>query len=113
MEIAFFILGMIGVLGSISIYRNSQKKSIISKVINDYLQDKEGQLVEAVKSDNSGPFDDEYFDEQSANLYHNVGYQAKETIYKKVIYTTQSRNQETVWLQLRIENLKATYVAWK
>lgn len=113
MEIAFFILGMIGILGCISIYRNSQKKSLISKVITDYLQEEEGQLVQAEKSDNSGPFEDEYFDQQSANLYHNVGYQAKETIYKKVIYTTQSGNQKTAWLQLRIENLKATYVAWK
>lgn len=113
MGVAFFILAMIAVLGSFSLYRNGQKKSIISGVIKEYLDKEGGSLVAAEKSTTSGPFDDEYYDNQNDNLYHNVGYQAKETVYKKVTYTTASDNEQTAWLQLRIENLKATYVAWK
>ena len=113
MEIAFIILGMVAVLGFFSLYRNGQKKKIINTVIQNYVSKKHGTLISTEISADSGPFDDEYFDQQSSNLYHNIGYQAKETIYKKVIYTNNTGNHKTAWLQLRIENLKATYVAWK
>ena len=114
MGVAFFILAMIAALGSFSLYRNGQKKSIISGVIKEYLDKEGGSLVAAEKSTTSGPFDDEYFDQSKrATSTTMLGYQAKETVYKKVTYTTASDNEQTAWLQLRIENLKATYVAWK
>ena len=112
MEVAFFILGMIAVLGTFSLYKNGKKKSIVTGVIKEYLDKNKGSLVEAEKTNVSGPFKDEYFDQQGDNLYHNVGYQAKETIYKKVTFKDDSGNSKVSWLQLRVENLKPTSVEW-
>ncbi len=112
MEVAFFILGMIAVLGVWSLYKNGKKNSIVTGVIKEYLDENKGNLVAAEKTNVSGPFKDEYFDQQGDNLYHNVGYQAKETIYKKVTFKDASGNSKVSWLQLRVENLKSTHVEW-
>ena len=113
MEAAIFILGMIAVLGTFSLYKNGKKKSIITNVIQEYLDENKGELLDTEKTNFSGPFKDAYFDQQGSNLYQNVGYQAKETIYRKITFKDAKDNNKVSWLQLRVENLKPTYVEWK
>jgi len=83
MEIGLFILGLIVTLGTFSLYRNGQKNKIINTVIKDFLDKKNSLLVQAETPNNSGPFGDEYYDDQGDNLYQNLGYQNNETVYIK------------------------------
>ena len=113
MEIGFFVLGLIAVLGFFSLYRNGKKNTIINQVIQDFMDTHNSLLVSIDKPSDSGPFKDEYFDSQGDNLYQNIGYQANETVYRKVSFQTADGSNKQAWLQLRIENLVATYVEWK
>jgi hypothetical protein len=113
MEIGLFVLGLIAVLGTFSLYRNGQKNKIINKVIKDFLDKKNGLLVSAETPNNSGPFDDEYYDHQGDNLYQNLGYQNNETVYRKVAFQISDGSNQLAWVQIRIENLNATYIEWK
>jgi len=108
-----FVLGLIAVLGTFSLYRNGQKNKIISGVIKDFLSKKNGLLIHAKRPNNSGPFKDEYYDNQGDNLYQNLGYQKNETVYKKVAFQTNDGQNKEAWVQIRIENLNATYIEWK
>ena len=40
MEIGLFVLGLIAVLGTFSLYRNGQKNKIINTIIKDFLDKK-------------------------------------------------------------------------
>lgn len=113
MEIAFLILGIIAVLGIYSIHRNGKKNALINSTINDFLKEQKGTLVTAERPNQSGPFRDEYYDDQGDNLYQNLGYQVNETVYRRVLYTTVDGAQQEAWVQIRIEKLTATYVEWK
>jgi predicted glycosyl hydrolase (DUF1957 family) len=113
MEIGFFILGIIALLGTFSLYQNGKKKTLIAQVVQNFLDNNGGTLIEIKKPMTSGPFKDEYFNQQGANLYQNVGYQKNETVYREISYKTADKTAETAWLQLRIESLKATYSEWK
>jgi hypothetical protein len=113
MEIGLFVLGLIAVLGAFSLYRNGQKNKIINNVIKDFLDKKNALLVSAEKPNNSGPFEDEYYDDQGDNLYQNLGYQNNETVYRQVSFQISNGNNKQAWVQIRIENLKATYIEWK
>jgi hypothetical protein len=113
MGIGLFVLGLIAVLGIFSLYRNGQKNKIISNVIKDFLDKKNGLLVSAERPNNSGPFRDEYYDDQGDNLYQNLGYQNNETIYRQVAFQTSDGSNKQAWVQIRIENLNATYIEWK
>lgn len=113
MEIGLFVLGLIAVLGTFSLYRNGQKNKIINTIIKDFLDKKNGLLVNAERPNNSGPFRDEYYDDQGDNLYQNLGYQNNETVYRKVAFQTSDGSNKLAWVQIRIENLKATYIEWK
>jgi hypothetical protein len=113
MEVVLFVLGLIAALGGFSLYRNGKKKAIITRVISEFLKDHEFTLMKTEKPFLSGPFHDDYYDEQMENLYHNIGYQAKETVYRKVYLKNNSGVIQEAWLQLRIENLKATFIEWK
>lgn len=113
MEIGFFVLGLIAVLGIFSLYRNGQKKNIVNNIIKDFLAKKNGLLVTIDRPNNSGPFKDEYYDHQGDNLYQNLGYQARETVYRKISFQEADGTNRQAWVQIRIENLKATYIEWK
>ncbi|WMX16040.1 MULTISPECIES: hypothetical protein [unclassified Aureispira] len=113
MEVGFFVLGLIAILGTFSLYRNGQKNKLIHAVINDFLDKKNGLLVGVDRPNNSGPFEDEYYDHQGDNLYQNLGYQNNETVYRKVAYQTSDGSNKQAWVQIRIENLKVTYIEWK
>ena len=113
MEIGLFILGLIAVLGTFSLCRNGQKNKIINNVIKDFLDKKNGLLVNAERPNNSGPFGDKYYDNQGDNLYQNLGYQNKETVYRKVSFQTSDGSNKQAWVQIRVENLKTTYIEWK
>jgi len=113
MGIGLFVLGLIAVLGTFSLYRNGQKNKIINNVIKDFLDKKNGLLVTIERPNNSGPFDDEYYDHQGDNLYQNLGYQNNETVYRKVAFQTSDGNNKQAWVQIRIENLNPTYIEWK
>ena len=113
MEVALFVLGLIAALGSFSLYRNGKKKAIISRIIREFLKDHDFTLLKTEKPFLSGPFRDDYYNEQMENLYHNIGYQAKETVYRKVYLKNNSGVIQEAWLQLRIENLKVTFIEWK
>ncbi len=113
MEIAIFVLGLIAVLGTFSIYKNGKKRAVVRAVIQDFMDTHNGLLVNVTKPSDSGPFNDEYFDNQSKNSFQSLGYQANETIYRQVSFQTADGANKIAWLQLRIENLTATYVDWK
>ncbi|MDC0231119.1 hypothetical protein OAK19_04070 [Aureispira] len=113
MEVALFVLGLIAALGGFSLYRNGKKKAIISKIISTFIKEHNFTLMKAEKPFLSGPFHDDLYDEQMENLYHNIGYQAKETVYRKVYLKNKSGVIQEAWLQLRIENLKVTFIEWK
>lgn len=113
MEIGFFVLGLITVLGMFSLYRNSQKNTIIKQIIKDFLDQRNGLLVTVDRPNDSGPFRDEYYDHKNDNLYQNLGYQANETVYRKIAFQTAEGINKQAWVQIRIENLKATYIEWK
>lgn len=112
MGIGIFILAIIAILGGFSIYRNGKKNTIINKVIQDFLTTNNSTLIKIETPENSGPFQDEIYDAQD-NLYFNLGYRPNETVYKKVSFQTTNGVNKLAWLQLRIENLKATYTEWK
>jgi len=113
MEIGFFVLGIIAILGTFSLYKSGKKKALISGIVQQFLDNNGGSLIEIRKPMTSGPFNDDYFDQQGANLYQNVGYQKNETVYREVSYKAADGSTKTAWLQLRIESLKATYSEWK
>ena len=113
MEIGFFVLGVIAILGIFSLYKNGKKKTLISDVVQKFLDENGGSLIEIRKAMTSGPFNDDYFDQQGANLYQNIGYEKNETVYREVSYKAADGTTETAWLQLRIESLKATYSEWR
>ena len=113
MEIGLFVLGLIAVLGTFSLYRNGQKNKIINNIIKDFLDKKNGLLVSSERPNNSGPFKDEYYDDQGDNLYQNLGYQHNETVYRKVSFQNSDGSNKQAWVQIRIESLKATYIEWK
>jgi len=113
MEVAFFVLGVVAILGGFSLYQNSQKNKVIAQVIQDYLNANNSQLVKVEIPNNSGPFKDAYYDNAQSDMYGNLGYRSKETIYRQVAFQTSSGENKWAWLQLRLESLKATYVEWK
>lgn len=113
MGVGIFVLGLIAALGFFSMYQNSRKNAIIKKVIQDFLDAHNGLLVSVEKPTNSGPFHDEYYDEKEEGLYQNLGYQPNETVYRQVSFQTADGLNKRAWLQLRIENLTATYIEWK
>lgn len=113
MEIAFIVLGIIAVLGFYSLRRNGKKNALIDAVIQRFLKERQGTLVRVERPSQSGPFQDEYYDDQGDNLYQNLGYQVHETVYRRVLYTTADGQQQEAWVQIRIEKLIATYVEWK
>lgn len=113
MIVGLFVLGLIAVLGTYSLYRNGQKNKVINEVIKDFLDKKNGLLVLAERPNNSGPFNDKFYDHQGDNLYQNLGYQNNETIYRKIAFQTSDGSNKQAWVQIRIENLKATYIEWK
>ena len=112
MEVAYFVLGLIAVLGIYSLRRNGKKTALINSIIQRILEQEKGTLVKAERPNQSGPFRDEYYDAQGDNLYQNLGYQVNETVYRRVVYKTADGQQEA-WVQIRIEKLIATYVEWK
>jgi hypothetical protein len=112
MEVAFFVLGLIAVLGVYSIHRNGKKNALINDIIQRFLNEQQGTLVNAERPPHSGPFKDEYYDNQTDNMYQNLGYQVNETVYRRVVYSTAAGQQEA-WVQIRIEKLTPTYVEWK
>ncbi len=114
MGIAIFVLSIIGFLGFFSLWQNSRKKTVITKVIDGFITRKKAKLIRVEIPNNSGPFNDKYYNEKQKNLYENIGYESKETIYRKVFYRLPNNSTTKVaWLQLRVEKLKATYMAWK
>lgn len=113
MEIAFFVLGIVAVLGIYSLRRNGKKNALVNSIIQRFLEQRKGTLVMVETPNQSGPFRDEYYDAQGDNLYQNLGYQANETVYRRVIYTTPDGQQQEAWVQIRIEKLQATYIDWK
>ncbi|MCH2021940.1 MAG: hypothetical protein MK207_05615 [Saprospiraceae bacterium] len=113
MEVALFVLGLIAALGGFSLYKSGKKKAIISKVIRTFIKDHDFTLMKTEKPFLSGPFHDDLYDEQMENLYQNLGYRAKETLYRKVYLKNKSGVIQEAWLQLRIENLKVTFIEWK
>lgn len=113
MEVAFFVLGLIALLGTYSLYRNGQKNKVINTIINDYLAPRQGILVETERPTSSGPFQDDYYDGQGQNLYANLGYSPNETVYRIVTYRSTDGSTHRAWVQIRIERLQATYVDWK
>lgn len=113
MEIAFFVLGLIAILGTFSLYRNGQKNALINREIHRYMEEQEYQFLQTETPTTSGPFKDEFYDDQAINMYQNLGYQPEETVYRKVTFLDKAGQQQEAWMQLRIERLKATYVDWK
>lgn len=113
MEIGLFILSLIAVLGIFSLYRNGQKNKIINKVVVDFIGNRNALLVNSDRPNDSGPFKDDYYDHQGDNLYQNLGYQAKETVYRRITFQSSDGVRKQAWVQIRIENLKATYIEWK
>ena len=113
MEIAFFVLGIVAVLGGFSLYQNGQKNKVIMKVIQDYLAANNSKLVKVEVPQDSGPFNDAYYDKAQQDMYSNLGYRSKETVYRQVAFQTSNGENKWAWLQLRLESMKATYVEWK
>lgn len=113
MEIAFFVLGIVAILGIYSLRRNGKKNALVNSIIQRFLEQKKGTLVKVETPNQSGPFKDEYYDAQGDNLYQNLGYQVNETVYRRVTYTTPDGQQQEAWVQIRIEKLQATYIEWK
>ena len=113
MEVAFFVLGMVAILGTYSLYRNGQKNRIINDIVKDYLKPRQGTLVDTERPTFSGPFRDDYYDRQGQNLYANLGYSPNETVYRIVTYRTEDGSTHRAWVQIRIERLQATYIDWK
>jgi hypothetical protein len=113
MEVAYFVLGLIAIMGTYSIYRNGKKSKVIYNVIQRFLDEEKATLVSLEKPRISGPFEDELYDSQGINLYQNLGYTANETAYRKILYTTSDRSElQEAWVQIRIERLQATYIEW-
>lgn len=112
MGIAIFILGIVGFLGVFSVWKNRKKKAIVDKVIQEFIIEKQGKLISVEKPFLSGPFNDDYYDAKQENLYENIGYEPKETIYRKIEYKVEETTY-LIWLQIRIENIKATYTRWR
>jgi len=113
MELGIIILSIVGLLGVFSIWQNSRKNAVVHGVIQSYLDSKGADLIDVIRPTDSGPFEDSYYDEQNDNLYRNIGYQSKETVYRIITYKTPSGQEKKAWLQLRIENLSATYYSWE
>jgi len=113
MEVAYFVLGLVGILGMYSLYRNGRKNDMIKKIIQQFLDEEQATLVGVVKPSLSGPFEDEFYDAKGVDMYQNLGYRGNETAYRKILYTTTAnRETQEAWVQIRIERLKATYVEW-
>lgn len=113
MEVAFFVLGVVAILGGFSLYQNSQKNKVVMEVIQEYLNATNSKLVKVEIPEDSGPFNDTYYDKAQSDMYGNLGYRSNETVYRKVAFQTNSGENKWAWLQLRLESLKATYVEWK
>lgn len=113
MEVAFFVLGVIAILGTYSLYRNGQKNKLIQEVIQTYLTPRQGTLVNVERPSSSGPFKDDYYDSQGQDLYANLGYSPNETIYRLITFRSPDGPEQRAWAQIRIERLKVTYVDWK
>ena len=54
MEVAFFVLGIVAILGCFSLYQNGQKNKVIMKVIQDYLTTNNSKLVKVEIPQDSG-----------------------------------------------------------
>lgn len=113
MEIGLIILGIVGILGAFSIWQNGRKAALVNQVIHDFLTQKEATFIDVDIPKNSGPFEDEFYDAKAENLYQNIGYQAKQTLYRVVTFQTEKKGLQKAWLQLRIEKLEVTYFDWK
>lgn len=113
MEVAFFVLGVIAIMGTYSLYRNGQKNKVIQTVVQTYLKPRQGTLLQLERPSFSGPFRDDYYDNQGQNLYANLGYSPNETVYRLVTYRSPDGSEHRAWVQIRIEKLRATYVDWK
>ena len=114
MEVAYFVLGLVAILGTYSIYSNGKKNKIIDEIIQRFLEQEQGTLVSVEKPNLSGPFNDEFYDAQKDNLYQNLGIRRNETAYRKIHYTTAAQSQpQEAWVQIRLERLKPSYIEWK
>jgi hypothetical protein len=113
MEIGLFVLGIVGILGAFSIWQNGRKDAVVNKVIHDFIAQKEAIFMDVEIPKDSGPFKDEFYDAKVENLYQNIGYQSKQTLYRVVTYKTEKKGIQKAWLQLRVEKLEATYIDWK